>query len=998
MILLLALLGSAHNSVGQDYFHYNLSVDNGLPSNHVYCYMYDRLGYLWLGTPSGVVKYNGYECKVFDQEAGLDYEDVWQLLEDRQGRIWLASIAGNIGYLKNDRYTRAYIANNHTTIRPNVLTLHGAGIAFVSPYLSGNFDNEICVERNDSFTRINLRNFFPSNLLHNQREHLSPFLSEEGLPYVVYRKILYKIDIDERLKPSRFTAVLSDTALVGSMGNDFLLTDNLLFTKSQIKGKSVSLYSLTQKKTIRLDFEDSVLDVVNGKKLLNLDHQVGIITKSKLTLYTVSNLDSSLRTLNIHAATANYVSIDRRQNIYLPNDKWGITRAGRDGLMLLTNEQLGYTRLQVNLGDAVFIGKDLRGYNYWLNESEGQVYVLIGERIIDKIKIKLPKSFRNFLVIDSSRIQFLYESVLEYNNVTHQLSVAKENLLQALKQSILVNDTTLVAIDAFCFSKSKVSRTKSGELHLRQHVIENDRFVGIAHDRLSNTVYAYSKAKLVLFDLGTGHSKVLEEQEIGHYGAKSIQSIEIDSFSNVFIKGDGHVALYDPPSNKYRYLFSGINLKDAQLVLYNGRIAVAGPFGLAAIKIFGKNIISEPYLIPNIKNQLFRNVVSCQLNDSNAILNTDNGSFSTRALFSEQNLGSYRHVIGNYTVVMQANGGYRGVNEGDTVILSNGSPLVQFDLINPYGNGRVNFFFRTDDTGTWQKLTSNQLVLNGYSSGNYKFFQLMATDNSLRTKPIKIWLYITPTWWEAAVQSPMFYIVLIGLIILVVIAIVYITKRIVVESNKRKNLRQDIELKSVYSQINPHFIFNSLNTSLYFIKKNRVEEAYQHVSKFSYLLRSYIASSRSKFISIADEIYNLETYIALQQERFENKFDFDFVVDEGLDVHSIKIPALLLQPIVENAIEHGLFHKVEKGYLRVSFKSVRRGFVQCIVEDNGIGRKKSKQISEKSLVKKESFGDALIKDLINIFNKYERIKISIEYTDKVEPETGTIVVLNIKYL
>ena len=160
---------------------------------------------------------------------------------------------------------------------------------------------------------------------------------------------------------------------------------------------------------------------------------------------------------------------------------------------------------------------------------------------------------------------------------------------------------------------------------------------------------------------------------------------------------------------------------------------------------------------------------------------------------------------------------------------------------------------------------------------------------------------------------------------------------------------------------------------------------------------AYISSSRNKYISIADEIQNLNNYIQLQQERFENKFDYELKADPELAIHTINIPSLLLQPIVENAIEHGLFLLSGKGNLSIHFEYISNNHIRCIINDNGIGRVKSKLLSKDSLVKKESYGDALIRDLINIFNKYEKIKISIEYIDKQEPESGTIVILTFKY-
>jgi len=188
-----------------------------------------------------------------------------------------------------------------------------------------------------------------------------------------------------------------------------------------------------------------------------------------------------------------------------------------------------------------------------------------------------------------------------------------------------------------------------------------------------------------------------------------------------------------------------------------------------------------------------------------------------------------------------------------------------------------------------------------------------------------------------------------------------------------------------------------LGSALLLIQKKNMDGAYIHISKFSRLLRAYIKSARNKYITLEEEINNLRTYTDLQQTRFKDKFDVEIIVDADLNVKHVKIPTLLLQPIVENAINHGLFHKKEQGHLKIEFRMDElKNEIVCIIDDNGIGRKQAKLIKEQSAIKEESYGDQLIKDLIAIFNKYEKTNIQINYIDKESPLTGTIVELRIR--
>ncbi len=134
--------------------------------------------------------------------------------------------------------------------------------------------------------------------------------------------------------------------------------------------------------------------------------------------------------------------------------------------------------------------------------------------------------------------------------------------------------------------------------------------------------------------------------------------------------------------------------------------------------------------------------------------------------------------------------------------------------------------------------------------------------------------------------------------------------RELVEANKKIG---ELKLMALRSVMSPHFIFNVLNSIQYFIARNDRLNAINYLSTFSKLVRSILTHSVDNKIKLAEEIEMLTNYVQLEMTRFENKFDFNLFVDEGLEVESIVIPSLLIQPYVENAILHGLYNKKEKG-------------------------------------------------------------------------------------
>jgi sensor histidine kinase YesM len=202
-------------------------------------------------------------------------------------------------------------------------------------------------------------------------------------------------------------------------------------------------------------------------------------------------------------------------------------------------------------------------------------------------------------------------------------------------------------------------------------------------------------------------------------------------------------------------------------------------------------------------------------------------------------------------------------------------------------------------------------------------------------------------------------------------------QRLLAEFNQKLS---KAELKALQSQINPHFIFNSLNSIKNYILTNKPADAARYLTDFANLIRSVLQQSQQSFISLKDELEILELYIRLEQMRFENKFDFSYKIDERIDTTYIKIPALLLQPYVENAIWHGLMHKETKGELKIEVK-MGNDEVLCTIEDNGIGRKKSTEIHSKTARPHKSMGLQINSERLKVLHELHKLDIEVEIID-----------------
>ena len=202
-------------------------------------------------------------------------------------------------------------------------------------------------------------------------------------------------------------------------------------------------------------------------------------------------------------------------------------------------------------------------------------------------------------------------------------------------------------------------------------------------------------------------------------------------------------------------------------------------------------------------------------------------------------------------------------------------------------------------------------------------------------------------------------------------------------------------MQALRSQMNPHFIFNSLNAINMFILENNKLQASDYLSKFSKLIRLILQNSQEAFIPLERELEALRLYLDLETLRFEQKFDYTITVDEEIPV-SVKVPPLLIQPYAENAVWHGLMHKKENGHLAIDLY-MQEEILCCRIADDGIGRKKAAELKSKSASVNKSMGMRITASRIERLQK-DQNDFSILVTDLVLPDGapgGTEVLLKI---
>jgi sensor histidine kinase YesM len=208
------------------------------------------------------------------------------------------------------------------------------------------------------------------------------------------------------------------------------------------------------------------------------------------------------------------------------------------------------------------------------------------------------------------------------------------------------------------------------------------------------------------------------------------------------------------------------------------------------------------------------------------------------------------------------------------------------------------------------------------------------------------------------------------------------------EKTDLEHQQMELQGRLLRTQMNPHFIFNSLNSIQSYITSNDQYNAETYLSKFAKLMRSILENSRHSFISLEQDLSTLKIYLELEQLRFEGQFEYKIEIDEEIDIDNTYIPPMLIQPYIENAIIHGLIGKLEeKGLLTLKFNLDTESTIKCILEDNGIGREKAQELKARSIKPYKSLGMQVTKERMEMISEINKVYFE-ERFDDLKDEKG----------
>ncbi|MHC9089578.1 sensor histidine kinase [Tenacibaculum sp. IMCC1] len=967
--LLLLILCTSIATKAQDPVFIQLSEKNKLPDNEFYNIHEDRKGFIWLCANKGFYRYDGKTFKNYSNPLQRG-ASVFNTQEDNLGRIWCNNISGQFFYIQNDE-------------------LHL--FKDLSDYLNGELGDFVI--QNDFLWVFTVKTIYKIDLKTKQIIQQHTTKKGFGTPFS-FNNTIYSGAIDYIISINKDNSITSliETNLPykGKKGNAISLGKSIIFKTSstyiysQIRNKKNSFY--------KLNFSQKKLESVKGLKSLE-----------KIKLYT----------------------------IFEHNDETWI--ATNQGVWVFAFKNAAFQLKKRFLTDK-HITKIIRDKdnNYWLTSLNNGVYIIPNIHIetcnipLKEENIKtLDKINDSTLVMGSNRGNVIFYNTNSHTSKTINLPV-NEGKLSKLKYN--PNQQKIYLSKGF----------RSYILDYKNLILEKTRFFDAAKS------FSFLAHNDLLY---TNHNKVVLLKNANYNGKEKFISTNkrtYDSFYDeikhqVYVAFVDELAVYDSLWNKQVIVNNKKPIYSKSITqTANGIIWVAtfknGLLGIKNGKVI-RHYTTRNGLTSNIIEKIKADQNNLWIVGVNSIQKLDILTHKFKTLTKRDGIKSYNisgiEIIGNKIYFSSDKGLFSidknnafktlhpkvyfsavEINEKDTLITSNytlrynqNAIRINFNVNGFLFNQKGTYKYRLkgyNDAWLTTAIGENSIKYNSLPAGEYTF-QVHPFLNSTSTNyEIKeLHFFIKKPFWKT-----LWFILLIVSIILG--ATILYFKQAMLKKEKERiaqlekiSLEKEliaINLTALRSQMNPHFIFNALNSIQDLVLQQDTDASYDYIVLFAKLIRSTLNYTNQDFIPIEKELEFLNVYLQLEKLRFGDDFNYTITYDSH---EELEVPSLLIQPFIENALVHGLLHKEGEKKLDITF-NLSENTLQCIITDNGIGRKKSKEINLRQGNRHESFALNSIKKRLEIFQKQYVTKIGFVIEDiyKNNNPNGTrvIVTMPFKYL
>lgn len=901
----------------------NFSTKDGLPSNHVYRITQDNDGFIWFITNKGIVKFDGDKFKTFTTKEGLPANDIWDIRITPSNKIWYFSKSAKLGYIKNDSIYTFESNKKSEILYPIVISQNVEKIFF---------------SNNHKFYHLKDKKWYGQSKI-SKGEHYEP------ISHPKIKEIIDKLNTDSLFLATSKHKILKALkkpialALPHQRGQ---INDSLFCWISNDKYTILNLNNYTLKTNYfnskNIDFKTSLVrfNAVNNTTQFSGKNFVGILDKD----YTLKNIVFIPKELKSH-----FSFIDKNENLWIAtfsNGVYFIPKARQNANYSLDGEKVGKlqfvnNKLIANVYDKGFYIYRNKQFKPFLSErhfifsacyidSLQTEYYATNKKIITiKNKIKKSFSFKSSSFINELARDFVYLNGFLYGNNSSFINKINPSNLKVIKT---YNQNGVR--DIINYKNQLIIATSNGIKRL-----ENDSLINITTNYVLNkpilSIHKVDEDNLLVCTDGFGayitdlqHTKQLEKSDF-----LSVQNA-FSKKNKIWLATNKGIWYYLKENKTYR-LKRKYTQKDG----------------------LNTNLINDVVIIDNTIIASSNNGIS-----NIPIKQQINSSFLD--LYFERT--TYNHKI---------------IKKREFIYSNNNNLNFTISSINFDEFDKLNYAYKLNPIQKkWEQTKSRNIVFNNLKPNKYNL--IIKRGGVKKTYSF----VILPLWHQTIFIRVLLIILIIALItgIILLIRKRELTKKIN-KINEQKKIAE-FELHALRSQMNPHFVFNSLNAIQYYITKNDIDLSEKYLVKFSRLIRMFFDFSRKKEIRLQEEINLLKGYLEIEKMRFGKYFNFEFYIDASLDLNNTSIPTMLLQPIVENAVNHGLFHKEGKGIIEIFFTFINNKSFEVNIVDDGIGLKKSKEIQQKSLKQANKTNSTMVlNDRIALLNQSKQWYVNYKITE-----------------
>ena len=985
-------MGVQISSFSQYQYCKNISVDDGLPSNAIMDIHKDSRGYLWIATRGGLVKYNGNEFKTYTTVDGLVGNNVWSVTEDTLGNIWAACYGKGISCFDGKHFTNYSttdgLVNDNVRIIEYSERFKGLligtvfGFSFYKDSTFVNFVDSTVTSRD----LLQVISFLETDSL------IYLFTYRDNDQFIKFNPLKKKFSYLDKSHRFHYNSNRSTCSFITSKG-DTILGDYIFGIKQYTKDTVILNHEVGQVFSISED-NDSVLWLAswNSGYLIAKDDKGGICKIEKGITTHMNGM------LGIESEKAWHVYYDSIDNIFLFGT-WD------KGIYQTTNRNLQYTPSSKLNNKApiiydIFIdskGSKLLTVGGGLLIINSDTIVIDKESFIRSIPPKMRESIPNwkkngkdfqlFLINKDDSGKIWISSNLG-TFMLDNMAISYYTGHTSPCEIFAVSDSTISYLSFFqLFNHSLKSGIVQSVLKIRKNATYSSY---CKHIEVNGTTFIYNNTDgIIRYDNGTIYRY--------DYLNNTIET----TFNSICKDRDGNLIAGTLNGDLYRLKYE----RDSIIFL--------NELGFDK-SIYGSKI---SWVIADQSNRIWagtnKGMIVFEKGKLERFFNAENGFFDLETHKAIQSSDGKIHVISNNNIfefdpnlllnkipthkleINRIDINYQPFNWEEYLIGDNWDDIPKEGFKLPFEKNTLTFYFNL--------LQFNESNCNQYS---YKLFGMKDEWSPFSSESKAVFTHlkhgkyilkirgrlitspkiISETSYSFVIRPPWYgsWWFYSGLSIIIV-GLIYTVHKIRV-SNIRKEAAIDqrlaeLRMEALQAQMNPHFIFNSFNSFQLDILKNDKNSALTYVQDFASLMRKTLDNSVMKLIPLADELEYLNLYMELEKSRYE-ELKFRFEIDKDISPEYIHIPPMLIQPIIENSLLHGIRHLPNGGQLLLKFQKWEETNLKVSISDNGIGRKGSEKVYKKQGRTYISHSSRIINERIKLLKLNPDFqKISLKYID-----------------